>query len=85
MGYKIKRKGELAEVIYRLAYDVIVFRPDGTWDMVSTGYAGEQDPNPAIQPIYRISRTQKPRGLSRREVTEWIKEIETTINQLVEE
>ena len=52
---KIKAKGNLKKTLRDESYDIIIFWENGTWAVVSTGYAGEQDGDNPICSIRRSS------------------------------
>lgn len=53
--YKINDKRPLKDILYSGDYDKIVFWRDGTWDLVSNSYMGEQDGD---DPVYSIKRVE---------------------------
>jgi hypothetical protein len=53
--FKLKDEKQLKEVLYSEDYDKIIFWKDGTWNPVSSSYAGEQD---GYNPIYVIKRVE---------------------------
>lgn len=76
---KIKQKGLLREYLKNEGYDIIIFWPNGKWNLVSTGYGGEQDGN---DPIARINRVYNY-DLTRKQIDELIKKTEQDINDRV--
>lgn len=66
--FKLTDVKELKEILYSEGYDKIVFWKDGTWNVVFSSYACEQDGN---NPIYTLSRV-KFSNVTREEVEEYV-------------
>ena len=68
---KLKRIGELKELLSRECYDKVVIWEDGSWASVSSSYGGELDGD---NPIITINRCYYY-DLTRKEISQIIKAI----------
>lgn len=66
--FKLKDVKQLKEILYSEDYDKIIFWEDGSWNKVSSSYAGEQDSN---NPIYALSRVEFS-NVTREQVDEFV-------------
>lgn len=66
--FKLKDVKDLIEILYSEGYNKIIFWNDGTWNVVSSSYAGEQD---GINPIYALNRVHFS-NVTREQVEEFV-------------
>jgi len=66
--YKINDKQLLKDILYSEDYDKIVFWRDGTWNLVSSSYIGEQDGD---DPVYSVKRVEHYNS-SKKEINEFV-------------
>ena len=67
--YKLSDTKNLKRILYTEDYDRIIFWRDGTWNLVTSSYRGEQGGD---NPIYYISRVEFSGIMTKGDIEEFV-------------
>lgn len=67
--YKLSDTKNLKRILYTEDYDRIIFWRDGTWNLVTSSYSGEQSGD---NPIYYISRGELSGMTTKEDIDEFV-------------